>query len=385
MENHADVMIAGGGPVGLYLAGRLLQNGISCLLLEKKKEISHRSKSLGIHPVSLELFFQAGIADAFIEQGVKIKKGIAFWNRNRIGEISFSRCPGPFSFVLSLPQWQTETIIENWVQYLNPASIIRGTKITNLNQTADSVSVTYTQGNHEYTVQTGLLIGCDGKNSIVRKHAGIPFMGNPYPDTYIMGDYTESTAFGPDAAIYLHQDGLIESFPLPGNFRRWVAKTDSLIENPQPEHLQNIIEQRIGHSLSSAQNAMISSFGVQHYLADRYYAGRVVLAGDSAHVISPIGGQGMNLGWLDAEACAQIISDAIAQKSDPSALLEKYSSKQKKMAAHAAKRAELNMWLGRKENSGPLVKAAVHLITKKPLSHLLARIFTMRGLGRWWV
>ncbi|TVQ07492.1 MAG: FAD-dependent monooxygenase [Balneolaceae bacterium] len=385
MNKDVNIVIAGGGPVGLFLAGRLIQFGFHCTLLENKPKIDRHSKSLGIHPVSLELFNRAGIADQFIEQAINIRRGIAFWNRDKIGEISFARCPKPFNFVLALPQWQTETILENWVHSLRPGTIVRGAEVTNITQSDHSVSVTYHQHNSEKTMTADFLVGCDGKNSNARKLAGIPFNGKPYPDTYIMGDFTDNTRFGTDAAVYLHHDGLIESFPLPGNMRRWVAKTESLIEEPKAEMLRQIIEQRTGHSLTTSENVMMSGFGVQHYLADVFHSGRVLLSGDAAHVISPIGGQGMNLGWLDAEACAQIFVKAADRPSEISRLIKTYTTHQKKIAIHAAKRAEMNMWLGRKENSGFTVKMAAHLITKKPLSHLLARVFTMRGLGSWWI
>ncbi len=384
MTKEMHIVIAGGGPAGLFVAGRLLQLGFSCTVLEKKKVPDPHSRSLGIHPVSLELFYSAGIADPFLEQGIKIRKGIAFWNRDKIGEISFQQCPGKFNYVLSLPQWETEKILEEWVHSLNPETIIRGAEVTNLDQDPASVCLYYLHNNREKKIKADFVVGCDGKNSTVRRLLNIPFMGNPYPDTYVMGDFSDSTPFGNDAAVYLNRDGLIESFPLPGRMRRWVAKTDSFVAAPESEYLHHVIEERTGHSLTSSTNTMMSSFGVQHFLADSYYSGRVLLVGDSAHVVSPIGGQGMNLGWLDAEACVHTISKAAEQIPDIPRLFMEYSNHQKKIARQVARRAEINMWLGRKENSGPMIQLSARLITKKPISNLLARVFTMRGLGSWW-
>lgn len=383
MNRELHIVISGAGPVGLFLAGRLLQHGFRCTILEKKYEIDNHSRSLGIHPVSLELFHDAGIVNQFLARGLMIRKGLAFWNRNKIGDISFDTCPAPFNFVLALQQRETEKILESWVQSFKKSSVIRGAELSHAVQTRNSVSVSYLYEKQEKEVMCDFLIGCDGKNSTVRELLGIPFRGSPYPDTYMMGDFTDLTAIGNDAAVYLHEDGLIESFPLPGGYRRWVAKTDSYNKNPERYTLEQIIDERLGYSLSAADNVMMSSFGVQHFLADSMHSGRILLAGDSAHVVSPIGGQGMNLGWLDSEACVQAIAKAAANTTNMTQIFEDYSIQRKKIARHVARRAEMNMWLGRKENSGFFTKFAAHLITKKPLSNLLAHVFTMRGLGSW--
>jgi 2-polyprenyl-6-methoxyphenol hydroxylase-like FAD-dependent oxidoreductase len=384
-SSPVDIIIAGGGPVGLYLAGRLIQRGFNCRVLEKRMEPDRHSKSLGIHPVSLELFDEAGFAEQFLEEGLKIKRGIAFWNREKIGTIRFDDCPPPFRYILALPQWKTETILENRLWSLDERALIREAELLDFTIENDLVSVRFSKDGKQHSLTSSILVGCDGKNSFVRNHLSIPFDGSPYPDCYIMGDFSDNTSFGTDAAVYLNHDGLIESFPLPGGLRRWVVKTENYIEKPGSGQLADLIEQRIGHSLSGMKNVMMSSFGVQHFLARSFHSGNVLLAGDAAHVVSPIGGQGMNLGWLDAEACAETIGRAIKSPKDQPKLFQNYSGERRKVARQVAKRAEINMWLGRRETSGPVMKKAVTLMVKKPFSSLFARIFTMRGLGRWWI
>jgi 2-polyprenyl-6-methoxyphenol hydroxylase-like FAD-dependent oxidoreductase len=383
MEFHADILIAGGGPAGLYLAGRLLQNGISCVVLEKKTEIDHHSKSLGIHPVSLDIFDKAGISNHFLEKGLKIKQGIAFWNLENIGTISFESCPKPHNYILAIPQWQTEEILEGWVRSLNPGCLIRGANVTAIRQNSRSVSITFKAGENEQTLTGRFGVACDGKKSLIRKSLQIPYYGGSYPDSYIMGDFSDNTSFGSDAAVFLHKDGLIESFPLPDGNRRWVVKTDSFIQSPSPNNLIQLLYERIAHDLSSQNNFMVSSFGVQHYLAGNLHKGRFLLAGDAAHIVSPIGGQGMNLGWIDAEACVKMFTRILQKPAFYSGEFQIYSNRQRKIAKQAARRAAVNMWLGRKENSGRLIKLTARLITKKPFSRGFARVFTMRGLGKW--
>ncbi len=380
-----DIVIVGGGPVGLYLAGRLIQNGISCKVLEKRAEIDQHSKSLGIHPVSLELFEKAGIVNSFLHEGLKIKKGIAFWNAEKIGEISFEKCPPPFTYILALPQWKTEAILEEWTQNLDPNVLIRGAEVKNITQTKDSVEVLFDQNGTQKNLKSRFLIGCDGKNSIVRKLCDIKFIGEAYPDCYIMGDFEDNTKFGSDAAVYLHKDGLIESFPLPTHQRRWVVKTDDYVDDPTAFQLISLIKQRIQHKLDGVENFMMSSFGVQQYSAETYNKENVLLVGDAAHVVSPIGGQGMNLGWLDAEETVSVIIKSVEDNSSQNRLFQEYSSQSKKIAKQVAKRAEMNMHLGRKETSNLFYKSMLKIALNTGLKRLFANIFTMRGLGKWWI
>lgn len=383
---ETDIVICGGGPIGLYLAGRLLQMGFTCIVLEKNLEIHQQSRSLGIHPISLELFERAGITELFLKGGLEIRKGIAYWNLDRLGEITFDNCPKPFNFILALPQWQTESILQDWALSLDKNSLIRGAEVISIENQIHSVTTTYKSENGvRQSIKSRFLVGCDGSNSFVRKAMDIPFEGEPYPDSYIMGDFTDNTEFGSDAAVYLHEDGLIESFPLPNGLRRWVVKTDQKFLEPSPDLLIQQIFDRIGHKLADSDYEMLSSFGVQHYLAQQMAIGNVLLAGDAAHVVSPIGGQGMNLGWLDAEACSETISQSFKQPQKQNSLFLLYSKNQRRVAKLVAKRAEINMWLGRKESSRLPVKWAMALVLNTPLSGLLAKLFTMRGLGKWWI
>ncbi|TVQ65546.1 MAG: FAD-dependent monooxygenase [Balneolaceae bacterium] len=377
-----DIVIAGGGATGLYLAGRLLQLGFSCRVLEAREAVVSHSRSLGIHPVSLELFRKAGIEDRFLQEGIPIRKGHAFWDNEKLGEVSFEECPAPFNFILALPQWKTEKILEEWVQSIDENAIVRNAVVSGLNDDGQAVTTSYTRDGIQGEIRSRFLIGCDGKKSTVRQLLKIPFSGSPYPDYYIMGDFTDNTGFGEDAAVYLHSDGLVESFPLPGGMRRWVVKTQNRIESPSLSLLTDPVERRTGFRLHGTENSMLSSFGVEHYLADILYKGNSLLAGDAAHVVSPIGGQGMNLGWLDAEACVGVVKKAFKKPRKKNKLFKAYSSTRRKKARIVARRAAMNMWLGRSENSGIFIKQLMILVLRTRLSVHFARMFTMRGVEK---
>lgn len=378
-----EVVIIGGGPAGLFLAIDLLQRGIRCIVLEKRTERTTHSKSLGIHPVSLELMGQLGIVKPFLEEGIKIRQGAAWHDSGKIGTLSFDNCPGPYPFVLSLPQYRTEYLLEKALEKLDPNCLKRGIELVDLEQHNSCVTIRVNEAGETRELTPKILVGCDGKDSKVRKAAGFQFNGSSYPDTYVMGDFEDDTDLGTSAAIFLHSQGLIESFPLLENRRRWVVKTDQYHDNPDRTLIETLVNNRIGFSLYESDNFMLSSFGVQRYLAQPMAENRIFLAGDSAHIVSPIGGQGMNLGWLDCAELAPNIEEVLQNEHRVKTVASSYSRSRRRVARKVIKRAEINMALGRKSKLYPLKKKLVRLMLNTPLEQLMARIFTMRGLKRW--
>ena len=380
------VVIVGGGPVGLFLAICLIKKGIQCRVLEKRKEPVPDSRSLGIHPVSLELFDALGITKPFLEAGLKIRKGMALTENKKLGEISFENCPKPHNYILACPQFTTETILRDELQKLDEDTLITGATFEHFREMGQIVKTSYSdveQTNQH--IRSSYLVGCDGKNSRVRQHASIHYSGKRYDDTYIMGDFEDNTYFGADAAVFLPKNGLIECFPLPNGMRRWVVKTDQYISNPNREILAALVLDRIGYDLSGIEYSMLSSFGVQHFMAETFANGRVLLAGDAAHVVSPIGGQGMNLGWLDGQALAEALSHIENGDLNMKQALVKYSETQKNVTQKIARRAEINMALGRKPKIPLLRNLFVQGMLQSPLKNKVAELFTMRGLESWWI
>jgi 2-polyprenyl-6-methoxyphenol hydroxylase-like FAD-dependent oxidoreductase len=141
--------------------------------------------------------------------------------------------------------------------------------------------------------------------------------------------------------------------------------------------LTQLIRDRVRVALSADTNTMLSSFGVQHYLAASFVKQRVILAGDAAHVVSPIGGQGMNLGWLDAWAVAEALLATL--QGQPSAL-QRFEDKQKRMARTVLGRAAFNMRMGRATRFEAAKYVLAKLLLQKPFAGMLANMFTMRGL-----
>lgn len=342
------------------------------------------SRSFGIHPVCLELLAELGLAQEFMAGGQPIEMGRAYIDRQCVGTLSFRNCPPPFRLVLAIPQYLTERILERKLNALDPSIMQRDTEVTDVVQNGDKVAVHCRDGGGGQRIFEGdFVIGCDGVHSAVRRLAGITFNGTPYPDVYVMGDFSDNTGRRREANIYLHRDGLIESFPFPEGRRRWVVKTELRVADCKTDDIVRRIKMRIGHDLSRCECFMLSSFGAEHYLAESFVKDRLILAGDAAHVISPIGGQGMNLGWLGARDLAQTLHGIYHEGSGVQSALLSYERRRWRAAAKARRRAEFNMALGRKYRYPGLRKAIVWGMLHTPLCHVMARVFTMRGLDTW--
>lgn len=379
--NIDHVVLIGGGPVGLFMALCLHHRGITCTLLERRTETIPDSRSLGIHPPSLEIFDELGITGPFLEKGLKVEQGMAHTGSLLLGIMPLHQLPPPHAYVLLLPQSDTEQILKRELQQRAPGSLIEGAEFVDLDSNKDSVSYRYKKNGSVYHGTADFLIGCDGKNSTVREQLGIPFIGHRYPDTYIMGDFADDTDLGAQAALYIHPDGIIESFPLPNKKRRWVVKTDQFVKEPTATQLSDLVQKRTHQTLDEQSVTMLSGFGVQHYTAERFVQGRAIVIGDAAHVVSPIGGQGMNLGWLDAWNLSKTF-DAISQDETKefNSLLSRFERQQKGMTKKVAQRAEWNMKMGRKTRLPRLKYLFMKLFLLPPLKQILLRRFTMRAL-----
>jgi len=380
---HIPVIIIGGGPVGLFLGILLSRANIPFKIFEKRAQTVSHSRSIGIHPVSLDLFKEAGIDEKFNSKGVKITQGLAYASTDYIGRVDFSGLPLPHNFILSIPQYQTEQILVQCLHSTSPGSLVRNTTFLSFSTGKDYYKVHLNRQNQTVKYTCDYLVGCDGKNSRVRKEARIAFTGQPYPDTYIMSDMKDTTRLGNNAAVFLHCEGVIESFPLPEKRRRWVVKTDDYVKEPTRAILDKLIQSRVDIDLTGAQHYMLGSFGVQHYMAATFAQKKVLLAGDAAHVVSPIGGQGMNLGWLGARELTMCLSNIYHDKQKPADMLFRYDKTLRQIAVKTARRAAFNMQMGRSCKYPLIRRLLLQAILNTPLEHVARKIFTMQHLKYW--
>jgi 2-polyprenyl-6-methoxyphenol hydroxylase-like FAD-dependent oxidoreductase len=383
-----EVVIVGGGPVGLFMAALLLQSGVGVRVLEQREAPDPHSRAIGIHPPALNVLQRIGVAEELVSEGIPIRRGIAVGGGRQLAEMAFDGVSDSFPFVLALPQCRTEAALERRVRELDPGALLRGVRVTGLHDEGGRVTVTGTSLTGPVRYPAALVIAADGVRSVVRTLQGTPLKTKDYPDSYLMGDFADGTCLGPDAALFLAAAGIVESFPLPGALRRWVVRLDKTDtaritaprSRPDARWLAERVRERTGIRIDAGSNSMLSSFGVRSRLARRMVAGRTVLVGDAAHEISPIGGQGMNLGWLDAVALAPLAVAAV-QGAEVGVQLHRFECNRRRAAVRATRQAEINMALGRPlcgallriRNNAIAAAAAVPAVNS-----FVARRFTMQ-------
>jgi 2-polyprenyl-6-methoxyphenol hydroxylase-like FAD-dependent oxidoreductase len=376
-----DVVIVGAGPVALFLGCRLRQLGLDFVLLEKNESPRRHSRSIGIHPPSLERLEAMNLVDAFVGRGAQVRRGTLFGCGRRLGSVAFSRCPGPFNFVLTIPQYETEKILEEHLLATASGCIRRGMRVEDI---VEQDSIVQLEGldirGEPFAVAGRFAAGCDGKHSVLRSKAGIPFESLPYENTYVMGDFEDTTGWDAEARIYLGRDGLVESFPLPGNKRRWVIGTQTFQARPELADFCAAVKIRAGYELAGLKSVMLSPFGVQKYIADTYYCGRIALVGDAAHGMPPFGGQGMNVGWMDAWSLADALSQVLRKGHSAEIELSEYSRHARRRALRATGRAVFNMRAGVPMKFPGMRNGMALFLLHSPFSWFLSRLITMRWL-----
>lgn len=410
-----EVLIAGAGPVGMLLALLLAKRKIPSVLVEPRSEIHPHSRAIGIHPPGLEALERAGVLPSFMELGVMVPGGSVYVDDHCQGHLGFDQNPGKWKYPLLLPQHRTETILEAACHAEPLVTLLRGWGVHTFepNTRGFRVGCKNTDGT-EMAVESRYLIGCDGKRSRVRELLGIHWKGHRYPDRYLLGDVRDDTDFGDRAIIFLTRQGLVESFPLQKGWRRWVVhleleelpesfreqvkeQVSEPFKGPNNEQqrswitteqshwhqlMQSMIAQRTGHQVDIHSFGVLGSFGIERGLAQTVYHGDAFLAGDAAHIVSPIGGQGMNLGWMDAVDLAETIA-YLRQSHDPAKSAharEAYQQAVLRRARKGIRRAWFNTIWGRQRIPKLVRKTLVRAILTEPFRRYFTRQFTMTNL-----
>ncbi|GAB2826337.1 FAD-dependent monooxygenase [Streptomyces daliensis] len=319
-----DVVIAGAGPVGLWLAAELRLGGAEVTVLESRERRSPHSKALTLHPRTLELLAQRGLADAFLSRGRRIPNGHFGGLDDRM---DFRPLDTPYPFTLALPQAVTEELLEEHA-LAKGVRVLRGHRVTGLTRHADSVTVTAEGPQGARTWAAGWLVGCDGAGSTVRGEAGIGFPGTDTTTWGWLGDVVLDEPPRAGAMSLATPEGGMMAVPLPGGVHRLVGGGPDDMRPDWPGELtlgelRDKVRRIAGTDFGMRDPLWLSRFGNATRQAERYRDGRVLLAGDAAHMHFPTGGVGLNVGVQDAANLGWKLA-AVVRGGAPEALLDTY-------------------------------------------------------------
>ncbi|WP_163857162.1 monooxygenase [Paenibacillus elgii] len=296
-----EVIVVGGGPVGMMLAGELALAGVKVCLLERLKETMPYSRALNLHPRSLELFDLRGLKTKLVSIGKLLPIGHYAALDTKL---DFSLFDSSSNYTLYIPQHDTEKVLEAWAQSLG-VEIRRETEAVSVRQDAQGVEVTAVGPKGEAVLTAAYVVGADGAGSLVRKQAGIPFEGTDATLTAMLGDVV--LAYPPETKVLTHfnEHGLVMILPVTDRLHRIVMIDPTRMKVPKEEpvtleELRSGLARILGSDLGISEPYWLSRFGNATRQAKRYREGRIFLAGDAAHIHFPAGGQGLNVGLQEA-------------------------------------------------------------------------------------
>lgn len=371
MTGHA-VVIAGGGPTGLMLAGELALAGVDVAIVERRaSQDLAGSRAGGLHSRTIEVLDQRGIADRFLSQG-QVAQVAGFAGV----PLDISDFPTRHNYGLGLWQNHIERILADWVGEME-VPIYRGHEVTGFAQDDTGVEVELSDG---WSLQADYLVGCDGGRSVVRKAADIEFAGWDPTTSWLIAEVemAEEPLFG----MRREGGGIGPVDPAQGRGPYRAVLTEQLVGHTSEPTLQDLREALVvayGTDFGAHSPTWISRFTDMTRQAASYRERRVLLAGDAAHVHPPQGGQGLNIGVQDALNLGWKLAQVV-NRTSPESLLDTYHAERHPVAARVLRNTMAQVALSRTDERTEAVRDSMTelLSMDEPRKRFAAE---MSGLG----
>jgi 2-polyprenyl-6-methoxyphenol hydroxylase-like FAD-dependent oxidoreductase len=391
-EQTIPVLVVGAGPTGLTVANELARHGAAVRIIDRDPAPHVTSRALVVMPRTLEIFDDIGVVDEAVEVGNPVSGlTITFKDKKVVFDVE-GMLTGPQNYTAyprlrTLSQHDTERILTESLANRG-VQVERGRALTDLTQ--DGEAATVSLRGHDGSVETvrcRWVIGCDGAHSAVRRAAGIPFEGKTYTDEFIMADaeLDWELAHGPLYG-FPSPAGIFAAFSMPGenryrifgNVKPGPEGPSAEYSEPTHEEFQAMLDQRVGFGAKVVKEHWVTRYRVHSRNVPRYREGHVFLVGDSAHVHSPAGAQGMNTGIGDAYNLAwklALVERGVADES----LLDSYHAERHPVGVQLLKTTDRLFSAIAGQN--PLSRIARGRIAPQ----IATRVLTRPSVRRWFV
>jgi 2-polyprenyl-6-methoxyphenol hydroxylase-like FAD-dependent oxidoreductase len=329
--DRLDALIVGAGPTGLVLALWMTRLGARVRVIDKTSEPGTTSRAVAVQARTLELYRQIGLADAVVREGRRLEAANMWVHGRRVAHLSFGAMGegiSPFPYGLIYPQDEHERLLIEWLAQAG-VSVERRTELVGFEQVDEGVRarIRCLDGNDE-TCQASYVIGCDGAHSIVRETLGIGFPGGTYEHLFYVADVDASgPTINGEVHVSIEPADFLVIFPMKREGHARVIGTIRSEAAPSRELTWDDVSQQAmaQTGIRVDRVAWFSTYHVHHRVANAFRRGRAFLAGDAAHIHSPVGGQGMNTGIGDAVNLAWKLAAVVQGRAAPE-ILDSYEA-----------------------------------------------------------